>query len=231
MRSVAAIFMKQSQDILRNMGVLVQFVVFPGVAFIMTWVLNVRMEGLSDGFFVSTLASMFIGMTLTSASATAIAEDREKKSIRFLLMAGVKSHQYLIGVGGVFFVFALIASSTFALMMPNLHLSQRLIMLFSLLMGAAASILIGAIIEMATKNEQSAISISTAVGMVIGFVPLLAAFNETISKIFGIFYTMNFIYNDFSAVDIARRLLVIVVNILVLIVLFSWVYKRQGLKT
>jgi ABC-type Na+ efflux pump permease subunit len=36
MRNVKAIFKKQLKDIIKNMGVLVQFIIFPAVAFAMT---------------------------------------------------------------------------------------------------------------------------------------------------------------------------------------------------
>ena len=154
MRITTAIFIKQSNDILKNMGVLVQFIVFPGMAFVIVQLVDMDLDGLSDSFFISTFASMFIGMTLISASATAIAEDREKKSLRFLMMAGVKSHQYLMGVGGVFLVFTLIVGSTFAAIMPELSIVERLFMLVSLMLGAIASILLGAVIGMLSKNKQ-----------------------------------------------------------------------------
>ena len=231
MRITTAIFIKQSNDIFKNMGVLVQFIVFPGMAFVMTQLVDMNLADLSDSFFISTFASMFIGMTLISASATAIAEDREKKSLCFLMMAGVKSHQYLMGVGGVFLVFTLIVGSTFAVMMTELSIVERLFMLVSLILGAIASIFFGAIIGMISKNEQSAVSLGTAVGMFMGFGPMIATFNETVRKIFSIFYTMNFIYYDFYTTDITRQLIVLSVNIVVLAIVFAWVYRKWGLRT
>lgn len=229
MRSVAAIFIKQSQDVFRNMGVLVQFFVFPGMAFIMTWVLNIQMDGISDTFFISIFASMFVGMTIISATATTIAEDREKKSLRFLLMAGVKSYQYLIGIGGVFILFALVANVFFVIMIPGLLILERLVMLFSLLLGVIASVLIGAIIGMVSKNEQSAISIGSAVGMVLGFGPLLATFSEGIKNCLCFFYSMNFVFDDFRMVNIVVRLIIILVNIFILVLIFAWLYRKRGL--
>jgi len=231
MSSILAIFIKQTQDTLKNMGVLVQFIVFPVMAFIMTRFVDVGVGDMSDAFFIIIFASMFIGMTLISSSAVAIAEDREKKSLRFLMMAGVKSHHYLMGVGGVFLVFALVVGSAFVVMMGEISFIERLIMLTSMMLGAIASILFGGIIGMITKNEQSAVSLSTAAGMIMGFGPMIGMFNENIEKIFSIFYTSNFIYADFSTEGIIGHMIVILGNILVLALLFGWVYKKRGLRT
>ena len=99
MRITKAIFTKQAKDLLKNPMVLVMFIIFPAVAFIMTMLID--MEGfLNNNLFVTMMAAIFAGMGLITASAEAIAEDTERKSLRFLVLAGVKPHQYLLGVGG-----------------------------------------------------------------------------------------------------------------------------------
>jgi hypothetical protein len=59
---------------------------------------------------------------------------------------------------------------------------------------------------------------------------MLAVFNETIRKIFSIIYTSNFIYLDFSPDGITKSILIILMNILVLAIVFTGVYKKRGLK-
>ncbi|MCL2592125.1 MAG: ABC transporter permease [Defluviitaleaceae bacterium] len=225
MRSTVAIFIKQLQDTFKNMAVLVQFFVFPGMAFIMTRFVGVEMEGMSDEFFISMFASMFIGMTLISSPAVAIAEDRDNNSLRFLMMSGVKSHQYLMGISGVYMLCALLIGGMFTAMMPELLLSQRLIILASLMLGGVASTLLGAIIGLLSKNGQAATSIGTAVGMFLGFGPMIGMFNERVRRIFSIFYTQNFIFDDFD--NITRRLIVILVNIAVLMIVFMFAYGKK----
>ena len=83
---------------------------------------------------------------------------------------------------------------------------------------------------MISKNEQSAVSLGTAAGMFIGFGPMIAEFNENVGRIFSIFYTRNFIYYGFYTDDIARRIMVILVNIAVLMLIFTWVYSKRKLR-
>ena len=230
MNSAGAIFIKQFQDILKNSSTLVQFIIFPVMAFLMTYIVDIDTGGaMPESFFITMKAAMFIGMTLVSTTATVIAEDREKNSLRFLLMAGVKSHEYLLGVGGVVFACALVVSGAFSAMMPNVSVINMLTMFVSLSLGAAASILLGGIIGMKSDNEQSAISISSAAGMVLGFGPMIANLsgNATLENIFGIFYTMNFVYEDIRTTGVVRSFGIILANITVLIFGFAWVYGKQ----
>ena len=230
MRSASAIFIKQVQDILKNKGVLLQAISFPVMAFVLTNFVELPHD-IPDTMFISLFAIMFIGLVIISNSATIIAEDRERKCLRFLMMAGVKSHQYLTGIGGVLLLFSLAVGAIFAAMMPGFTLIERLIFLGSLMLGAVASILLGAIVGMLAKNEQSSISLSMTVGMFMGFGPMVAAFNETTGRLFSIFYTMNFIYHFGAYANMNRSLTIIMINIVVLALVFAWVYKKRGLRT
>ncbi|MCL2289116.1 MAG: ABC transporter permease, partial [Bacteroidetes bacterium] len=113
MRSASAIFIKQVQDILKNKGVLLQAISFPVMAFVLTNFVELPHD-IPDTMFISLFAIMFIGLVIISNSATIIAEDRERKCLRFLMMAGVKSHQYLTGIGGVLLLFSLAVGAIFA---------------------------------------------------------------------------------------------------------------------
>ena len=133
MKSVVAIFIKQVQDIIKNKGVLLQAITFPALAFILTNFVELPHD-IPDSMFISLFSIMFVGLVVISNSATIIAEDRERKSLRFLMMAGVKSHHYLMGIGGVLLIFALAVGSLFAMMMPRFSLAERLIFLGSLML-------------------------------------------------------------------------------------------------
>jgi len=230
MNSAGAIFIKQFQDIIKNSGVFIQFIVFPAMAFMMTYVVGIDTGGtFPESFFVTMFAAMFVGMTLISTVATAIAEDREKNSLRFLLMAGVKSHEYLIGIGGVILTCAVAVGSTFVVMMPNVSIIDMFVMLGSITLSAMASILLGAIIGMMSDNEQMAISISSAAGMFLGFGPMIATMSgdETLEMVFSIFYTANFVYEDIRTTGAIQSFGIILANIMLLAFVFVWVYGKQ----
>jgi len=230
MRSIKAIFIKQSKDMLKNFSVLIMFILFPLVAFVMTELVGGQMEGMPPSFFTTMMASIFIGMSLIMSSSAVIAEDRENKSLRFLVIAGVKPHSYLLGIGGVIFIASLFTSVTFGFI-GRFNQSEFLSFMIIMLSGSIASILLGAIVGILSNNQQAATGLSMPLAMILGFGPMVAAFNEQVASIIRFFYTyqINVIVNDFSA-GIKKPLLVIWLNIAVLAVLFIIAYKKKGLR-
>jgi ABC-2 type transport system permease protein len=99
------------------------------------------------------------------------------------------------------------------------------------MMGAAASIMLGAAIGMLSKNQQAATALSMPIAMILGFTPMIASFNKTVEKYASILYTqqLNVIVNDFSA-NFTKALLVIGANMIVLTVFFMIAYTKKGLK-
>ena len=227
--SINAIFIKQFQDTLKNAGVLIQFIMMPSMAFLMTHIVNVEMPGMPESAFITMFAGMFVGMGLLTATAGAIAEDREMNSLRFLMMAGVKSHEYLLGIGGVTLVLAFITNSVFTIMMPNASLLEMLTMLASLMLGSVASVFFGASIGLLSKNVQEAASVSSVAGLVIGFGPMIANLsgNATLERIFSILYTMNFVHGDLRTINALQSFAIIFANVLTFAVVFAWVYGKQ----
>ena len=230
MRSAKAIFIKQVLDLFKNYMVLIQYIIFPVVAFVFTELVAKADDTIPDSMFVTMFAAIFSGMTLISTTVSVIAEDRERKSLRFLIMAGVKPYEYLLGIGGVIICASLLVSVVFALM-GGFAGREFVIFVSVMVLGSVASMLLGATIGIVSKNQQAATAVGMPIAMILGFGPMITMFNETAEKVFGIFYTqqMNVVANDFS-VAIAQPLLVILANIAVLLILFILAYKKKGLR-
>jgi ABC-type Na+ efflux pump permease subunit len=228
MRSTVTIFKKQSKDMFKNPSVLVMFIVFPIVALVMTAVIDV--ESLPPNMFVTIMASIFAGMGLITSSASIIAEDIEQKSLRMLVIAGVKPHHYLLGVGGFLLLAGTVTSVVFSLI-GDFTMDETIKFLAVMITGVAASVLLGLAIGMFSKNQQAATAIGMPVATIIGFTPMVAQFSETIEKLSDFLYTqqINVIVNDFSK-GLFKPLLVIALNIAVFAVLFVIAYKKKGLK-
>lgn len=230
MRSVRTIFMKQAKDMFRNTGVLVMFIVFPAVALVMTQLIARGNSEIPSNMFVTMMAAIFAGMGLITSMSSIIAEDIERESLRFLIMAGVKPHQYLLGTGGFILLAGSVTSVAFALIgdFTGIELLKFLVVM---VLSVAASILLGATIGLLAKNQQAATAIGMPIAMVIGFTPMVAPFNEIVAQMSSVLYTqqLNVIVNDFSA-NFARAVLVIGGNIAVLVVLFIVAYRKKELK-
>jgi len=230
MRAIKAIFIKQTKDMLKNFSVLIMFILYPLVALVMTELVAGRMEGLPQGMFTNMMSSIFVGMSLIMSAAGVIAEDRENKSLRFLVIAGVKPYSYLLGIGGVIFTASLFTTVAFGFIgrfNPDEFLAFTVIMLS----GSIASIILGATIGIFSNNQQAASGLSMPFAIIFGFGPMIAMFNEQVEKVLRFFYTyqISVIVNDFSA-GVMKPLTVIWVNIAVLSVLFAFAYKKKGLR-
>lgn len=230
MRSVKAIFKKQALDMLKNPMVLVMFLIFPAVALVMTQLIAKTNEDISNNMFVSMMSAIFAGMGLITSAAGCIAEDKERKSLRFLILAGVKPHQYLLGTGGFLLLAGTITSVLFALI-GDFTATETIKFLVIMITGTAASIILGTAIGMLSKNQQAATALGMPIAMILGFTPMIATFDKTVEKIASILYTqqINVIVNDVSA-SLGKPLLVVGCNIAVFTILFILAYRKKGLR-
>ena len=230
MRSVRAIFAKQRKDMTRNFSVLSMFVIFPLVAFAMTHFVAQGNYDISDTMFATMMAGIFSGMALIQVACNIIAEDREKKSIRFLVIAGVKPLSYLVGVGGVILIAGLLTSLAFGYI-GGFAQDEFIAFMLVMMSGAVASIILGATIGIWAKNRQAASGLCLPFAVILGFAPMIAQFNENVERFAGFLYTqqINVVVDDFSA-GLAEPLTVIWLNIAVLAVLFVIAYARKGLR-
>jgi len=244
MNNVKAIYKKQFKGSVKNPEILIQFMIYPVMAFVMGFVTNFDIEGVPQDILdammanmpnlVTMMACMFAGMALIPVVAGIIAEDIERKSMRFLLMAGVKPMAYLIGVGSVIFLVSILASVAFSFI-GGFGGLDFWIFTASMLTGVAASIVMGAIIGILTKNQQSATALSMPIALVLGFGPMMAQFNETAARVLHIFYTqqLNVIagYLEFGGdTPLWQSFAIMWANILVLGILFVVVYRKKGLR-
>ena len=232
MRSAKTIFIKQAKDTLKTPTVLIQFILFPVVAFIMTELVakSENFEGMPVNMFVTMMSAIFAGMGLLIVTAGIIAEDIEKKSLRFLVMAGVKPQQYLAGVGGFLFILGTITAILFGLI--GVFTTEEFFKLVAVLTACVAnSIILGAIVGMMSKNQQTATSLGMPIAMIMGFTPMIANFNETIYNGSKFLYTqqLNIVTNDFTE-DFSIAMIVIFINMAVLIAGFIFAYHKRGLR-
>ena len=230
---IKTIFSKQAKDMFKNPAVLIQFIIYPVVALVFTELVakSETFEGMDVNMFVIMMGSIFAGMGLIISTAAIIAEDIESKSLRLLVMAGVRPQQYLLGVGG----FLLLAGAFTALLFSLIGVfsTEELFKFLAVMIACTAtSIIIGATIGIFSKNQQAATSLGMPIAMVFGFVPMLASFNDTVYQYSSFLYTqqLNIIVNDFSE-NFSKAMLVILANIFIVGVLFMLAYRKRGLRS
>ena len=240
MRNIIIIIKKQLKDTIKNKTILIQFILFPLMTVIMENAIS--LEGMPELFFTKLFAIMYIGMAPITSVAAIISEEKEKNTLRVLMMANVKPWQYLCGVG--FYVWAICMlgagvmslgfsgkDRAFFLGLMGIGLDKDVTELSG---GQRTKILLArACVGIFAKNQMAATSLVMPGMMILAFLPMLSMFNEKIAKVATIFYTeqLKNILEKMSFSDMPENAVwIILINAVVLVCLFSFAYKRKGLE-
>ena len=231
MRNVLTVIEKQIKDTFKNKTILIQFILFPAMTLIMENAIT--MKDMPELFFTRLFSVMYIGMAPLTSTAAIISEEKERDTLRVLMMANVKPVQYLIGVGIYVWSICMIGACVIATGIPGDKIPAYMTVMA---MGFVISIIAGACIGIWSKNQMAATSLVMPVMMILSFVPMIAVFNEGVEKISKIFYTkqimdlMDGIILKESAGIGRFGTAVITVNAALFIVFFLLAYHKKGLE-
>ncbi|MCL2216459.1 MAG: ABC transporter permease [Defluviitaleaceae bacterium] len=255
MKATKAIFKKQLKATGANPESLIQFIIFPLLAWAMLAMMGqddmvsdfaalplpqylldelVREMITAMPNMVTMQATIFAGMGLIPIVAAVIADDIERKSLRFLSMAGVKPSSYLIGVGGVVFFLSFFSSLAFTLV-GSFFGMEMLIFMGAMMSAVVGSIVLGAAVGILCGNVQSAAGLSMPLALVLGFGPIFAQMNDGVARFYHVFYTqhLNLIadYLNFGVTDtpLWQSFAIIWANIAVISIVFALVYRKKGI--
>jgi len=221
-----AIFKKQLKDTLKNKTVLIQFVMFPVLTLIMDNAISI--EGMPENFFVNLFAAMYIGMAPLTSMAAIIAEEKEKNTLRVLMMSNVKPHEYMLATGGYVW-FACMFGSAVICISGDYNSQSCAAFLAVMALGILVSLLTGAAVGAWSKTQMMATSITVPVMMIFSFMPMLSMFNTVIAKIAKFTYTgqISLMLNQINNLQLsAENFIVVAVNLSVAAALFVVAYKK-----
>lgn len=229
MRNVAAVFHKQIKDTFKNKEILIQFVMFPLIAFIMEKLIHV--EELPRNYFVNMFSSMFVGMAPLVSIAAVISEEKEKNTLRVLMMSGVKPAEYLLGVGSYIWTACMVGALVMGIT-GNYKGRDLAVFLAVMGVGILASMLIGAAIGTLSRNQMMATSLTVPVMMIFAFLPMLAGFNDHIKNIARIAYSeqIGILIGRVGEFQVGwENVSVIMGNMLAAVLVFRYAYRKCGL--
>lgn len=229
MKHMMAVLWKQIKDTFKNKEILIQFVMFPVLTLIMENVVEV--EGMPEHYFTNLFGVMFVGMAPLTSMASIIAEEKEKNTIRALMMSNVKPVEYLIGVGFYNWCICMLGACVIGFAGGHTGVTfGKFVLIMGI--GILVSILIGAAIGTWSKTQMMATSLTVPVMLIFSFMPMLSMFSEGIEKIARITYSqqIHFMIYQLDAMDsVAEPAAVIAVNMILAIILFIYAYRRSGL--
>ena len=198
MRNVSVVIKKQIKDTFKNKTILIQFILFP----MMTLIFEnaVDMKDMPEFFFTRLFAVMYIGMAPLTSTAAIISEEKEKDTLRVLMMANVKPWQYLIGIATYVWTICMIGAGVMSTTIPSslvktssAQISESAVASYLSIMaiGFVISTLAGAAIGVFAKNQMTATSLTVPVMLILSFAPMLSMFNDKIEKVARAFFTQQ----------------------------------------
>lgn len=224
MSNITAIFKKQLKDTLKNKTVFIQFIMFPALTLIMNTA--VKIDGMPKNFFVNLFATMYISMAPLTSMAAIIAEEKEKNTLRVLMMSNVKPYEYLLGIGSYIWSACMIGAVIICIAG-----SEGLAFTGIMSAGILTSLLLGAAIGTWSKTQMMAASISIPVMMIFSFMPMLSLFNTTISKIAKYIYSeqISIMLNHINSIHFEiDNIFIIILNMFLFSWLFTIAYRKCG---
>lgn len=228
MNNILIMIRKQMKDTFKNKAVLIQLVLLPVVAFVLDQV--IKPEGLPELMYTKMFAAMYLAAAPLTAMSSIIAEEKEKNTLRVLMMSNVKPGQFLAGIGAYVWIISMIGSVLFAVSFPAADIP-----FFFLVMGVGflVSIVIGAVIGIASKNQMSANSVGVMVMIVLSFIPLFSMFNDGIAKVAHFLYTQQtrFLLDAMSFAEIKwDGAVILAANAILAVVMFFVAFRKKGLE-
>lgn len=229
MRHFFAIFRKQLMDTFKNKTILIQFVMFPALTLVMENL--VKMEDMPPHYFANLFAVMYVGMAPLTGMSAILSEEKEKNTLRVLLLSNVSPFSFLCGTGCYIWLICMLGATVIGI---GTGYTGGMLLRFLLVMavGILISILIGAVIGTHSKNQMTATSVTVPVMMIFSFLPMLAMFNETISKVAKVTYSqqMSLLLANLENMNVElQNVGIILVNIVVALGAFVLAYRKCGL--
>lgn len=221
---IVAVFMKECKDALKNKAIIMMLILLPIFSFVFS---NV-MEKEELNMMLPTFLTMHVIMIPIVCMASIIGEEKEKGTLRSLMIANVSPMEYLIGIS-VFILIIEMASS--CLFLPILEYDSGSIfkflgVIFSI---SLCSVIIGAVVGIFAKNQISVGPMATPVGIIFGMIPMIAQMNDGVAKISKYMYS-QISYDIFSNINHSitnKQYFVYLINLFVFIVIFYFSFRNN----
>lgn len=230
MKHIIAILWKQIKDTFKNKEILIQFVMFPVLTLIMEKTITI--EGMPEHFFTNLFGVMYVGMAPLTSMASIISEEKEKNTLRALLMSNVKPAEYVIGVGCYIWCICMLGACVIGFAGSYTGSTYgRFVLIMGI--GILVSTLIGAAIGTWSRTQMMATSITVPVMLVFSFFPMLSMFNDGIERVARITYSQQIhsLISQLDSIELgAEPVGVILVNMMIAVLLFAYAYRRSGLE-
>ena len=230
-----ALFKKDCKSCFGNKNILITLLLPIFFAIVYNFLLSDISE--LPGSYVLLLCSVMVLsiLPLTALSAM-IAEEKEKHTLRSLMLAGVKGMEFVTSKGLVCLLI-LIIESILLYGVCGAGLSGFFGYFLIMLLASLAIICFGAVVGICSKDQMAAGTLGSPLMMLMLLPPIFGQFNDTVGKIAKLFPTTSLytVYPSLEAGDSLftgdnlHALAVCLVWIVAGIIIFQVIYRRNGI--
>ena len=229
MREAKAILQKQMIDTRKNRAVLIQFILFPLITIVMSNAVNI--QDMPEHFYLKLFSVMYLAMAPISSMSAIISEEKEKGTLRALMMSNVSPVSYLLGVG-IYDLAACMLGATLMSRICGMNGEEWRYYLALMAIGFLISIFLGAAIGVLAKNQMAATSLQGPAMCILSFLPMIGQFNGTVAKVAKYFYTEQFyqlLNNGIHGKMSTESMVILACNAIIILGVFILAYKKRGL--
>jgi len=184
---VGALYLKQMKNFGYNMFILIGFILAPGIAFLFSRLIPV--PGMI-GFALSMSLLMNIVFGGANTMCVLIAEEKEKNTLNVLITSTVSAIDFLLSNALAALTMTVVVNVIIYFICGAYMISFPLYIFVTSLSGLA-SIVLGAVVGLLSKNQLSASTIVTPFALVLILIPMLVMFIPMLKKIADVLFSQQ----------------------------------------
>lgn len=179
-------------------------------------------------FLMSMGVSMNTCMCGLLYASGSIAEEKEKLTLRTLMLSNIKGMEFLLSKVLVGFLFTMTGNFIVFFLLNN-SLDKFGIYALAVFMGSLVLNLISAVVGILSRDQASSSVLQIPIMMLFIIPAMMGQFNKVLASI-SKFFPVNAMLNIyFGRYNIMLNIMVLIIWIVVCSVLFAWIYKKRGI--
>lgn len=207
-----------------------------GFTFLMKLIYNAASQGAADMSAYSLALGVLMNLSMTGlyCTAGALAEEKEKHTLRTLMTSSVNGLEFFLGsLIPVVFLTSLVNVLCVFIAGMNLDASQWAAYLAVTIVCAAISAVIGMIFGIFAKDQVTTGTITTPAILVLMMIPMFCGFSEVLQKISDLLFTgivFNLLANlaaQTAPID-AKGIVVLAAELILSVIVFLALYRKNG---
>lgn len=225
---IGAIFVKECKEVRKCPPVMISFFMIPIISIIM----KLALPDAGTDMIISMFYPMHIVLSGLLSCSSIMAEEKEKNTLRVLIMNRVKPIEYILGIG-IFVFLGQMIGAVIVILIAEIPANILPVFIGITALGNVCSILLGSLIGVIVKNQVSVAPMAVPLMLLLTFVPIFSTENKGIRKVGSILYSQQIsnLFNDLLQESSIKLygILIILINLVLLFILFMIFYKRNKL--